>query len=51
MANITTCSECGRAYEESSEEAANAPYRQCWHCQMNERNDDKGRPHAEGTET
>jgi hypothetical protein len=32
VTHITTCSRCGRAYEESSEESANAPRRFCGSC-------------------
>jgi hypothetical protein len=32
MAHITTCTSCGAAYEESSEEVANAPTRECPSC-------------------
>lgn len=32
MPHITTCSKCGKAYEESSEEQANAPGRLCTPC-------------------
>lgn len=32
MSHITTCTDCGRAYEERSEEAANAPDRLCASC-------------------
>lgn len=32
MPHITTCSKCGRAYEEQSEERANEPNRKCLDC-------------------
>lgn len=32
MANITTCTECGKAYEAGSNEEANEPVRYCWKC-------------------
>ncbi len=32
MAHITTCPKCGHAYEETCEELANAPDRQCDAC-------------------
>ena len=32
MANITTCPKCGQAYEETSEEHANDPNRECFAC-------------------
>lgn len=32
MPHITTCTRCGKGYEESSEEAANAPERLCHRC-------------------
>lgn len=32
MPHITTCTHCGRAYEEMSAEAANAPVRECSDC-------------------
>jgi hypothetical protein len=32
MACITTCSKCGRCYQEISEEEANAPDRKCANC-------------------
>jgi len=32
MSNTTTCSQCGEAYEEISEEEANAPGRLCGRC-------------------
>jgi hypothetical protein len=40
---ITTCTECGRAYEASSEECANEPQRECFRCRMNDRNADPER--------
>lgn len=30
--SITTCSACGKLYEESSDEAANMPFRLCLAC-------------------
>jgi hypothetical protein len=32
MPNITTCTVCGQCYEENSDEAANAPDRECPAC-------------------
>ena len=32
MSNITTCTECGKCYEEVSEESANQPKRECPEC-------------------
>jgi hypothetical protein len=32
MTHITTCSVCGKAYEETCEESANAQYRECCSC-------------------
>jgi len=32
MAHITTCTHCGKAYEETSEETANMPERLCPGC-------------------
>lgn len=32
MANVTTCTECGKLYEEQSEEGANDPNRMCLGC-------------------
>lgn len=32
MAHITTCTQCGKLYEESSEEYANEPNRLCLAC-------------------
>lgn len=37
MANITTCSKCGRSYEEISEEEANRPDRTCLACHYQDR--------------
>ena len=36
MHNITTCSKCGKCYEESSEERANEPDRLCHECYSKE---------------
>jgi predicted Zn-ribbon and HTH transcriptional regulator len=33
MANVTTCSECGHAFEAGSEEQANEPDRLCPKCE------------------
>ena len=32
MACVTTCTNCGGCYEESSEDSANDPNRLCMHC-------------------
>lgn len=32
MSRVTTCTKCGKLYEETCEELANAPERQCWTC-------------------
>jgi hypothetical protein len=34
MPNITTCTDCDRLYEESSEEESNNPARLCKHCYL-----------------
>lgn len=34
MSAITTCTKCGSLYEESSEEQANAPDRECTKCYL-----------------
>jgi len=34
MSHITTCTTCGELYEESSEEQANAPTRECRTCYL-----------------
>jgi len=43
MPHITTCTKCGKGYEEHSEEAANAPERLCFSCwdENNYRYDDE----------
>lgn len=39
MAHLTTCTTCGRCYEDVSEEQANAPVRECISCSRVRRDD------------
>lgn len=34
MSHVTTCPECGKCYEETSEEWANSPSRRCGQCTL-----------------
>jgi hypothetical protein len=43
MPHITTCSVCGCCYEETSEELANTPVRECVACWNERQNEQAGR--------